>query len=71
VVRMKNKLRDLRMQQDLTQEALSERINVSRQTIISIENGRYDPSLKLAFKIAQIFQLQIEDIFIFEEAREK
>ncbi|GGE69347.1 helix-turn-helix transcriptional regulator [Priestia taiwanensis] len=68
---MKNKLRELRMQHDLTQEGLSERVGVSRQTVISIENGRYDPSLKLAFKIAQVFHLQIEDIFIFEEAREK
>jgi putative transcriptional regulator len=64
---MQNRLRTLRTQHNLTQEMLSEHVNVSRQTIISIENGRYDPSLKLAFKIAHVFQLQIEEIFIFEE----
>ncbi|MFE5320058.1 helix-turn-helix transcriptional regulator [Paenibacillus sp. NPDC056579] len=64
---MKNKIRELRAKLNWTQEQLSERINVSRQTVISIENGRYNPSLDLAFKIAKAFDCRIEDIFIYEE----
>lgn len=51
----------------MTQEQLATRLGVSRQTIISIENGRYNPSLLLAFKIAQVFRLLIEDIFEYSE----
>lgn len=64
---MKNNLRDLRKIHHLTQEKLSELTGVSRQTIISIESGRFDPSIKLAYKMAKVFNLAIEDIFIFEE----
>ncbi|MFD4930663.1 helix-turn-helix transcriptional regulator [Peribacillus butanolivorans] len=64
---MKNNIRELRKAQQLTQEKLSELTGVSRQTIISIETGRFDPSIKLAYKLAKVFQLTIEDIFIFEE----
>ncbi|MFJ7848096.1 helix-turn-helix transcriptional regulator [Peribacillus sp. NPDC097264] len=64
---MKNKLRDLRKSHQLTQEKLSELTGVSRQTIISIESGRFDPSIKLAYKLAKVFDLTIEDIFLFEE----
>lgn len=64
---MKNKLRELRQQADMTQEELGELLNVSRQTIISIESGRYNPSLELVFKISRIFRLSIEEIFNFEE----
>lgn len=64
---MKNKIRELRARLNWTQEQLSERINVSRQTVISIESGRYNPSLDLAFKIAKAFDCRIEDIFIYEE----
>lgn len=64
---MKNKIVDLRKEQDLTQAMLAERLGVSRQTIISLENGRYSPSLALAHKIAGVFGLTIEEIFIFEE----
>ena len=60
---MKNRLRELRARDRLTQNALAERLDVSRQTVISIENGKYDPSLPLAFKIAGVFQLALEDIF--------
>ncbi|KQU20354.1 helix-turn-helix transcriptional regulator [Peribacillus butanolivorans] len=64
---MKNNIRELRKAHQLTQEKLSELTGVSRQTIISIETGRFDPSIKLAYKLAKVFQLAIEDIFIFEE----
>ena len=60
---MQNRIKVLRAMHDLTQEELASRIGVTRQTIIAIEKGRYDPSLDLAFKIAGYFQLSIEDIF--------
>lgn len=60
---MKNALRKLRSADSISQAAMGEILNVSRQTINSIENGKYDPSLPLAFKIADHFNLKIEDIF--------
>lgn len=60
---MKNKLRVLRAERDWSQADLAEKLDVSRQTINAIETGKYDPSLPLAFKIAQLFGLKIEDIF--------
>jgi len=64
---MKNKLKYYRALYNLTQEDLAKKLGVSRQTIIAIEKGKYDPSLKLAFKIAKFFGVKIEDIFIYEE----
>ncbi len=64
---MKNKLEELRINNGLTQQELAERLEVSRQTIISLEQGRYNPSILLAFKTARLFGLTIEDIFIYEE----
>ena len=64
---MKNKIRELREQLNLTQQALAEKVEVSRQTIISLENGRYNPSIFLAYKISKVFNLSIEIVFIFEE----
>lgn len=64
---MKNHLRELRQQVNMTQEDLAELLKVSRQTIISIESGRYNPSLELAFKISRVFTLSIEEIFNCEE----
>ncbi|MEB6111944.1 MAG: helix-turn-helix transcriptional regulator [Kurthia gibsonii] len=64
---MKNHVRDLRMQYDLSQDALAEKVGVSRQTIISLEKGKYNPSIMLAFKLARVFRCQIEDLFIYEE----
>jgi len=58
-----SRLRELRAARDWTQAELAERLGVSRQTVISIENGRYEPSLSLAFKIAQVFGMRIEDVF--------
>jgi putative transcriptional regulator len=62
-VSVKNQIRRLREQQGLSQEQLGDALGVSRQTVNSIENSRYDPSLPLAFKIARHFKLRIEDIF--------
>lgn len=64
---MKNRIRDLRIVFDLTQDELAEKLEVSRQTISSLEKGRYNPSIILAFKIARVFMCRIEDVFIFEE----
>lgn len=61
---MNNHLKTLRSARGLTQQQLAEALAVSRQTIISIENGKYDPSLPLAFKLATLLGLKIEDIFL-------
>lgn len=64
---MKNRLEEIRKSRGLKQEELAEALAVSRQTIGSLENGRYNPSILLAFKIARFFGLSVEDIFIYEE----
>ena len=64
---MKNRLEALRKQRGINQEQLADALEVSRQTIGSLENGRYNPSILLAFKISRYFGLPIEDIFIYEE----
>jgi len=65
VVAMKNKLKVLRAMHELTQEQLADKIGVSRQTVIAIESDKYLPSLGLAFKIAGLFKVKVEDIFIY------
>ncbi len=60
---MKNRLRELRTEQGWSQARLAELLEVSRQTINAIETGKYDPSLPLAFKLARLFSLSIEEIF--------
>ena len=67
---MKNRIEELRKQNGLKQEELANALEVSRQTIGSLENGRYNPSIQLAFKIASYFHMSIEDIFIYEEEQE-
>lgn len=67
---MKNYLEKLRKERGINQEELAAALEVSRQTIGSLENGRYNPSIQLAFKIARYFQMSIEDIFIYEEDTE-
>ena len=62
---METKLKVYRAMRDITQEELAQAIGVTRQTIISIERGNYNPSLELAFKIARHFEAKIEDIFIY------
>jgi putative transcriptional regulator len=61
---MENRLHELRQERRWTQEELAGRLGVSRQTVISIEKGKFDPSLPLAFKIAAVFDLTIEDVFL-------
>lgn len=68
---MKNKLKVYRAMHDLTQEALADKLRVTRQTILAIEKEKYDPSLELAFKMAQLFNVKIEDIFLYEENKDK
>ncbi|MBU3075857.1 helix-turn-helix transcriptional regulator [Clostridium estertheticum] len=63
---MKNRLEELRKQRGIKQEELAETLQVSRQTIGSLENGRYNPSIILAFKIARYFKMNVEEIFIYE-----
>lgn len=60
---MRNKLSELRSDRGWSQGALAKHLGVSRQSVNAIENGKYDPSLPLAFKIAELFELRIEDIF--------
>ena len=67
---MKNRIEELRKQNGLKQEELANALEVSRETIGSLENGRYNPSIQLAFKIARYFHMSIEDIFIYEEEQE-
>ena len=66
-VTMKNRLEALRKARGIRQEELAQALEVSRQTIGSLENGRYNPSILLAFRIARYFDMAIEDIFIYEE----
>lgn len=63
---MKNRLEELRKFRNLRQDELGEALGVSRQTVISIEKGKYNPSITLAFKIARFFGTSIEEIFIYE-----
>lgn len=64
---MKNRLEELRKARGIRQEELADALGVSRQTIGSLENGRYNPSILLAFRLARYFEMSIEDIFIYEE----
>lgn len=64
---MKNRLEEIRKSRGIRQEELADTLGVSRQTIGSLENGRYNPSIILAFKISRFFEMPIDDIFIYEE----
>lgn len=64
---IKNRLEEIRKEKGIRQEELATALKVSRQTIGSLENGRYNPSILLAFRIARYFDLAIEDIFLYEE----
>ena len=64
---MKNRLEELRKQRGITQEELADALSVSRQTVGSLENGRYNPSILLAFKIANYFHVSIEEVFMNPE----
>lgn len=67
---MKNRITELRKEKRMTQQDLADLLGVTRQTIISLEGGRYNPSITLAFKLAKTFGIHIEDIFIYEEENE-
>ena len=67
---MKNRLEEIRKERGIKQEELAAALEVSRQTIGSLENGRYNPSIILAFKLARYFNMSIEDIFIYEEGKQ-
>ena len=68
---MKNKLKVYRAMYDLTQEALADKLGITRQTVISVEKGKYDPSLELAFKMAKLFKVQVEDIFSYQNTEKQ
>ena len=64
---MKNRIEIIRKEREILQDEMAKAMGVSRQTISSLENGRYNPSIMLAYKIAKYFGMTIEDIFVFEE----
>ena len=66
-MKLKTRIRELRARDRLSQEELAQKVGVRRETIGNLENGRYNPSLKLAMDIAQVFGVTVEDIFTFEE----
>ena len=66
---MRNRLEEIRKAKGITQEELANALEVSRQTVGSLENGRYNPSIILAFKIARFFEVSIEEVFIYEEGQ--
>lgn len=67
---MKNRIKVLRAERDMTQETLAQLIGVTRNTIISIEKDKYCPSMKIGFRIARIFGVGIEDVFAYEEEKD-
>jgi len=67
---MKNQLEQLRVDKGITQQELADLVGVSRQTIISLERGRYNPSILLAYRLAKLFGLPIEEVFIYTEDEE-
>ena len=68
---MKNRIEEIRNAKGIRQDDLAKLMGVSRQTISSLENGRYNPSILLAHKIAKFFEMTIEDVFIFEDLQEE
>ena len=68
---MKNRIEEIRKERGILQDELARILGVSRQTISSLENGRYNPSILLAYKIARYFDMTIEDVFVFEEEEDE
>ena len=64
---MKTRIREFREKFGITQEALAEKVDVTRQTILFLEKGKYNPSLRLAYRISQVLNVKVEDIFSFED----
>lgn len=69
--KLKNKIKDLRKAAKMTQEDLAVKVGVSRQSIIAIESGKYNPSLELAYNISKVFDCIIEEVFLLDEGGEK
>ena len=67
ILKMENKLKDLRQKRQVSQNALAEALSVSRQTINSIENGKFDPSLTLAIKLTRFFEVSLDEIFFYKD----
>ena len=65
--KLKTRIKELRARYDLTQQDLAKKVGVRRETILFLEKGKYNPSLKLAYDIAKVFKSNIEEVFIFEE----
>jgi len=65
---MKNKMKELRARDNITQAALANLVGVRRETIVFLEQGKYNPSLQLSYSIAQVFNLTIEEVFIFDQS---
>lgn len=65
-LKVKTRIKELRARDKLTQEELAKMVSVRRETIVFLEKGKYNPSLKLAYDIAKVFNLQIEDVFLFD-----
>lgn len=68
---MKNRIEEIRKERGIRQEELAKMLGVSRQTVSSLETGRYNPSISLAFKVARCFGMTIEEVFIYEEDEQK
>ena len=68
---METRIKELREKLGLTQEDLAQKVDVTRQTILFLEKGKYNPSLRLAYKIARVFNLKIDEVFSFEDEVEK
>jgi putative transcriptional regulator len=64
---MRTKIKEFREKFGVTQETLAEKVDVTRQTILFLEKGKYNPSLRLAYRISQVFNVKVEDIFSFED----
>jgi putative transcriptional regulator len=64
---MKNRIKELRARHDLTQKELAQKVDVRRETIVFLEKGKYNPSLKLAYQISKVFNLSIEEVFLLDE----
>lgn len=67
---MKNRIKELRAREDLTQSDLSKLVGVRRETVVFLEQGKYNPSLRLAYDISQVFKMRIEDVFLFDASGE-
>jgi len=68
---IRNKVRDLRAEREMTQQQLADRIDLTRQTVIAIEGDKYSPSLETAFRIANVFGVPLEQVFQYQDDRKK